>query len=126
VLIAAGLLSASWNPPSVEQYEEETATVIELTGQNLVFWTKSGKVYHLCEDASAVNLESQDNTIYSGTVAEAHAAGKERLTLQVEQEMKQCGFEMPENGVGGDEEEPSDDEPVEDEPVEEEELEPAA
>lgn len=112
-LIAAGLLSASWNPPSVEQYDAETQTVIELTGENLVFWTKEGKVYHLCEDASAVNLESADNTIYSGTVAEAHAAGKERLTLQVEQEMEQCGFEMPAEGDvdgagdGGSDEEPA-------------------
>ena len=40
-----------------------------------------------------MNLQSQDNQIYSGTVAEAHAAGKSRLTLQVEQERKQCGFE---------------------------------
>jgi uncharacterized protein with PQ loop repeat len=95
LLLVAGFLGTSINPPSVEQYTEETATVVELTGQNLVFWTKSGEVYHLCEDASAVNLESEDNTIYSGTVADAHADGKERLTLQVEQELEQCGYEVP-------------------------------
>lgn len=94
-LVVAGLLGVSWNPPSVEQYDEEAAVVVELTGENLVFWTKAGEVYHLCEDASAVNLESADNTIYSGTVADAHAAGKERLTLQVEQEIEQCGLEAP-------------------------------
>jgi hypothetical protein len=92
LLLVAGYFGLSLNPPSVEQYTAETQTVIELTGQNLVFWTKSGEVYHLCEDASAVNLESEDNTIYSGTVADAHADGKERLTLQVDQEMEQCGF----------------------------------
>jgi len=94
-LIIAGLASYSYNPPSTEQYLDESQRVIELTGQDLVFWTKEGKVYHLCEAASAVNLESQDNTIYSGTVGDAHAAGKDRLTLQVETEMKQCGYEMP-------------------------------
>ncbi|MDO7883202.1 hypothetical protein [Antiquaquibacter soli] len=92
LLLVAGFLGTSINPPSVEQYDEETNYVIELTGENLVYWTKSGKVYHLCEGASAVNLESEDNTIYSGTVADAHAAGKERLTLQVDQEIDQCGL----------------------------------
>jgi hypothetical protein len=92
LLLVAGYFGLSINPPSVEQYTAETQTVVELTGQNLVFWTKSGEVYHLCEDASAVNLESEDNTIYSGTVADAHADGKERLTLQVDQELEQCGY----------------------------------
>jgi hypothetical protein len=92
LLLVAGYFGLSLNPPSVEQYTAETQTVVELTGQNLVYWTKSGEVYHLCEDASAVNLESEDNTIYSGTVADAHADGKERLTLQVDQELEQCGF----------------------------------
>ncbi|NYF09289.1 hypothetical protein HDC94_000445 [Leifsonia sp. AK011] len=95
LLLVAGFLGTSINPPSTEQYDAETNQVVEITGQNLVFWTKSGKVFHLCEGASAVNLESQDNTIYSGTVADAHAAGKERLTLQVDQEIDQCGFEAP-------------------------------
>lgn len=94
LLAASGTLGASVNPPSTEQYTAETQTVTDATGgQNLVYWTKEGKVFHLCADASAVNLESKDNQIYSGTVAEAHAAGKSRLTLQVEQERKQCGFD---------------------------------
>lgn len=93
LLLVAGYFGVSLNPPSTEQYNAETQQVVEITGQDLVFWTKSGNVFHLCEDASAVNLESADNTIYSGTVADAHAAGKERLTLQVDQEIKQCGFE---------------------------------
>jgi hypothetical protein len=92
VAVIATAFGVDWNPPSVEQYTAESNQVIEATGQDLVFWTKEGKVFHLCENASAVNLESKDNTIYSGTVADAHAAGKDRLTLQVEQETKQCGF----------------------------------
>lgn len=94
LLLVAGYFGTSINPPSTEQYTQETSLVEQYTGQDLVYWTKEGKVYHLCQDASAVNLESKDNQIYSGTVAEAHAAGKERLTLQVDQEATQCGFTL--------------------------------
>jgi len=95
VMLVATAIGADFNPPSTEQYDAETNQVVQLTGKNLVFWTKSGGVFHLCQDASAVNLDSKDNTIYSGTVADAHAAGKDRLTLQVKQETKQCGFTTP-------------------------------
>ncbi|WP_109470935.1 hypothetical protein [Ornithinimicrobium cavernae] len=97
VAVLATLVSVDWDPPSVEQYTAESSTVIEITGEDLVYWTSSGEVFHLCEDASAVNLESKDNTIYSGTVAEAHAAGKSRLTKQVEMERRQCGFSADES-----------------------------
>jgi hypothetical protein len=100
LLLVAGYFGLSLNPPSVEDYTLETQTVVDLTGQNLVYWTKEGEVYHLCEEASAVNLESEDNTIYSGTVADAHADGKERLTLQVEQELEQCGYDVPADLAG--------------------------
>jgi hypothetical protein len=94
-LAIAAVMGYSFNPPSVEQYDAETQVVVNYTGQDLVYWTKEGTVYHLCNAASAVNLESKDNTIYSGTVGDAHAAGKERLTLQVDQELKQCGIATP-------------------------------
>lgn len=103
VLIVATLLGASFNPPSVEEYANEgqiddyTAIVQELTGQDSVTWTASGTVYHLCLEASAVNRESVDNAIYEGTVDAAHADGKEGLTLQVEQELGECGLPEPEN-----------------------------
>ena len=94
LLGASGTFGASVNPPSTEQYTAETAAVTEATGgEDLVYWTESVKVFHLCSDVSAVNMKSADGKIYEGTVAEAHAAGKERLTLQVEQERKQCGFD---------------------------------
>ncbi len=95
LLLVAGFFSTSLSSPSVEQYTEEADQVVQITGENLVYWTKSGKVFHLCDEASAVNLESADNTIYSGTVADAHAAGKERLTKQIELETEQCGFDAP-------------------------------
>ena len=108
VLIAAGLLSAEFNPNSVEgetaqqvanegQIGDYSTIVTELTGENFVTWTKSGNVYHLCTDASAVNLTSEDNQIYSGDVATAHTAGKAGLTLEITKELQECGFEAPAN-----------------------------
>lgn len=95
VLVIASLFGVDWNAPSVEQYDAESSKVVQITGQDLVFWTKAGNVFHLCKDVSAVNLESKDDKIYSGTVADAHADGKDRLTKQVEQETRQCGFDLP-------------------------------
>jgi len=111
VLIAAGLLSAEFNPNSVEnetaqqvanegQIGDYAGIVTELTGADFVTWTKSGTVYHLCTDASAVNLTSADNQIYSGDVATAHTAGKAGLTLEIKQELQECGFEAPSNVDG--------------------------
>jgi hypothetical protein len=42
-------------------------------------------------------MESEANEIREGTVADAHADGKEGLTLQVDQEMEQCGLTDPAN-----------------------------
>jgi hypothetical protein len=79
------------------QIGDYTTIVTELTGQDHVTWTKSGGVYHLCEDASAVNLTSADNQIYSGDVATAHTAGKAGLTLEITKELDECGFATPDN-----------------------------
>jgi hypothetical protein len=92
LVVVALVFGVTYNSPSTQQYDSETQAVVNITGQDLVFWTKSGSVYHLCEQASAVNQTSKDNTIYSGTVGDAHAAGKSRLTKQVDLEEKQCGF----------------------------------
>lgn len=86
-------LGVDYNPPSVEQYTEESNIVAQLTGEDLVYWTKSGSVFHVCADVPDVNKESQDNQIYEGTVAEAHAAGKDRLTKRWESEaVNYCGY----------------------------------
>ena len=112
LLVAAVLLGIEYSPNSVEQetegqiqeeianegqIDEYTAIVTELTGQDSVAWTPAGKVYHLCSDVSAVNQESAANEIRVGSVADAHADGKEGLTLQVDQEMEQCGLVDPDN-----------------------------
>ena len=84
---------AQSNQTSGQQYASESAVVVGYTGHDLVFWKKDSTVYHLCQAASALQHEnSKDNTIYSGTVADAHAASKDRLTLQVQEELKQCGY----------------------------------
>lgn len=93
--IVAIIVGVEPKPVSTEDVVANSNQVVQLTGKDEVFWTKSGEVYHLCEKASAVNLQSQDNTIYSGTVAQAVAAGKSRLTKQVDQELKQCGITPP-------------------------------
>ncbi|MCL1937788.1 MAG: hypothetical protein FWF52_05280 [Candidatus Azobacteroides sp.] len=69
-LVVAGLVSADYNPPSVEQYSEQTSRVEELTGGNTVYWTKSGTRYHLYDDCSHINTNRTEE-IFSGTVAQA-------------------------------------------------------
>jgi hypothetical protein len=112
VLVIAVLVGIEYNPASVEentegeiaeeianegQVDEYTAIVTELTGADEVAWTLNGKVYHLCTDTSAVSQDSADGRIFTGTVADAHADGKEGLTLQVDQEMEQCDLTDPAN-----------------------------
>lgn len=93
--IAAVAFGIDYHPVSTEDVVANSNQVVQLTGKDEVFWTKSGEVYHLCEKASAVNLQSKDNQIYTGTVAQAVAAGKSRLTKQIDQELKQCGITPP-------------------------------
>jgi len=70
-LLIAGFTGIDFNPPSQEEYAQQTAQVKELNnGVNYVYWTKSGKSYHLYSDCSYIN---QDRTveIFEGTVAKA-------------------------------------------------------
>lgn len=90
--VATFAFGADYSPPSVEQYTEESALVTALSGVDEVTWVKGGSVFHLCEDVPDVQRESADGTIYVGTVAEAHAAGKERLTKKWESEARTCGY----------------------------------
>lgn len=93
VLLIAAAFGVSYQSPSQEQYAAETNIIEQLTGQDEVFWTKSGGVFHVCDAVPDVNKESKDGTIYRGTVAAAHEAGKDRLTLKWESEAtKYCGY----------------------------------
>lgn len=93
IAIAVGLASYDWNPVSQEQYAHEQNIVEQLTGVNEVYWVKNGSVFHVCDAVPDVNKESKDNQIYSGTVAEAHEKGMDRLTLKWESEaVNYCGI----------------------------------
>ncbi len=70
-LLIAGVTGVDFNPPSQEQYAEQTKEVQDLmNGTNHVYWTKSGKSYHLYQDCSYIN-SVRTNEIFEGTVAQA-------------------------------------------------------
>lgn len=131
VAVVAAIFGTSFNPPSTEQYAEETNIIQQLTGTDEVFWTRSGSVFHVCADVPDVNKESQDNQIYTGTVAQAHAEGKERLTMRWESEaINYCGHTQEQvdavnAGLNAPVEDdstdtPTDEDPTDEDPVEEE------
>ncbi len=91
--IAVFAFGADYSPPSQEQYAEEENIMMQLTGKDEVVWVKGGTVFHVCDAVPDVNKESKDGQIYVGTVADAHAAGKDRLTQRWESEaVKYCGY----------------------------------
>jgi len=73
-LLVAGVLGIDFNPPSQEEYQEQyleqTQEVEALSGANFVYWTKSGKSYHLYQDCSYINTDRTDE-IFEGSVAQA-------------------------------------------------------
>ncbi|EGD55751.1 hypothetical protein [Gordonia neofelifaecis] len=90
VAVLVGAASADWNPPSVEQYSVETNVVQQLTGENEVYYTKGGSVFHVCADVPDLRRSKQ---ISAGTVEQAHADGKDRLTKKwVSEAINNCGI----------------------------------
>jgi phosphatidylglycerophosphate synthase len=69
-MLIAGFVGVDFNPPSIEEYAEQTAQVESLTGQNHVYWTKSGTKYHVLADCQHINTKKTDE-IFEGTVAQA-------------------------------------------------------
>lgn len=69
-MVVAGITGVDFNPPSVEQYTNQTNKVDSLTGADHVYWTKSGKSYHLYSDCPYINTKRTDE-IFEGTVAKA-------------------------------------------------------
>lgn len=88
------VVGVDFNPPSVEKYTADQSTVIQLLGEDNVFWVSGGSVYHVCEDVSDLQTGSE---IQNGTTAEAIEAGKVRLTLKFTSELQKCGLNVPEN-----------------------------
>lgn len=70
-LLIAGLTGIDFNPPSIEEYAEQTREVEMLNdGVNHVYWTKSGRSYHLYQDCSYINTD-RTVEIFEGTVSQA-------------------------------------------------------
>lgn len=70
-VLIAGLTGIDFNPPSQEQYLEETERVKSLNnGRDYVYWTKSGSSFHLFEDCSYINSD-RTIEIFEGTVVQA-------------------------------------------------------
>lgn len=93
IALVAGYFGIDFNAPSIEAYSYDQNVITELKGVDDVSWVAGGKVYHVCSAVPDVNKESADGNIYEGTIAEAHEAGKERLTKKWESEaVSHCGF----------------------------------
>lgn len=69
-LVIAGIAGTDFNPPSVEEYTEQTNRIEELTGVNHVYWTKSGSKYHIYDDCHTINRDVTTE-IFEGSVAQA-------------------------------------------------------
>jgi hypothetical protein len=93
VALAAVALGIDFNPASVEKYTADKQAVIQLLGQDEVYWAGGGAVYHVCGDVS----DLKGSTISSGTTADAVAASRPRLTLKLGSELKACGRAVPNN-----------------------------
>jgi uncharacterized membrane protein len=95
VAVAAVALGIDFTPLSQEQAAVESQVVTQLVGQDEVWWSEGGGVMHLCEGVS--DLANVTTPVTSGTTADAFAAGKEGITLELESELNQCGFAIPDN-----------------------------
>ena len=93
VLLIGAFSGIEWNPVSQEDLDTNTQQIMAIKGVDEVFWVPGGKVYHLCADVSDLQQTNQNaakNQIVQGTVAQAVAAGKTRLTEKITQEITQC------------------------------------
>lgn len=72
-LVAAGLLSADFDPPSEEDLLAAESGAYEY-GDGSAYWTRWGKSYHFDEDCQTLR---NSEVIYNGTVAEAFEAKRD-------------------------------------------------
>lgn len=91
----AVVVGVDFNPPSVEKYTADQSAVIQLLGQDHVYWVEGGSVYHVCNEVS--DIQNAKTAQQEGTTAEAVEAGKSRLTLELRSELNACGLPVPEN-----------------------------
>jgi len=93
--LVATYMGVDFQPLSKEQVAVESQVVKQLVGQDLVWWSAGGGVVHLCKNVSDLNRATTD--ISSGTIANAFGDGKKGITLELEDELIQCGLPAPEN-----------------------------
>lgn len=69
--LIAGISGIDFDPPSIEQYTEQTREIEILNnGNNLVYWTNSGTRYHLYTECHHINRDATTEII-EGSVASA-------------------------------------------------------
>lgn len=93
--LAATVMGIDFQPLSKEQVAVESQVVKQLVGQDLVWWSAGGGVVHLCQNVS--DLQNVTTAVSSGPISEALGAGKKGITLELNDEMTQCGFTSPAN-----------------------------
>ena len=91
--LVAVALGVNYDPPSIEKYTAEKQAVVQLLGEDKVYWAGGGEVYHVCGNVPDLSK----SVVTSGTTAEAVADGKPRLTLKLESELKACQRAVPNN-----------------------------
>jgi len=97
--IAVGLVAVlagiDFKPLSREQAAVESQVVAQLVGRDEVWWSSGGGVVHLCKGVS--DLAKATTPLSNGPVADAFAAGKKGITLELGPELRQCGLPEPAN-----------------------------
>ncbi len=88
-LLIGGLVSYDWNPVS----QEGKDTAIETLGDQDVYWTKFGKVYHTHDDCGHLNNSDE---LFTGTVEAAMENNKPRICKDC---AKKDNIEIGENGA---------------------------
>lgn len=88
-LVAAGLVGTDFNPPSVEQYTQDSNYVKELMGSDYVYWTKSGSKYHLYQDCQHLKGDKTTEIFEGGSVSDAYA-NNSRIKPTIESLCKTC------------------------------------
>lgn len=73
LMIITGIVGTDFNPVSKEDYAAQTQVVQALTGQDMVYGTKSGSKYHLYDDCQYLKSENVKE-LNHGTVADIHVA----------------------------------------------------
>ncbi|HVK28861.1 MAG TPA: hypothetical protein VM575_10995 [Nocardioides sp.] len=91
--LVAVALGVNYDPPSIEKYTAEKQAVVQLLGEDKVYWAGGGEVYHVCGAVPDLSKSA----VTSGTTAQAVEDGKPRLTLKLESELKACDRAVPNN-----------------------------